>query len=61
MKGRFLDVGCSEGTYVKVCQLMGWELFGFEIDNEKVARDQARGLKVTVPCYDSAISWGGGF
>lgn len=60
-KGRFLDVGCSEGSYVKASQLLGWESVGFEVDEAKVARCQARGLNVTVPCYDVQSVCGGYF
>jgi 2-polyprenyl-3-methyl-5-hydroxy-6-metoxy-1,4-benzoquinol methylase len=44
--GRFLDIGCSEGTYVAGSAELGWTASGIEIDDAKVRRARSRGLDV---------------
>jgi SAM-dependent methyltransferase len=45
-KGKFLDIGCSEGTYVAGCAELGWIAAGIEIDDAKLSRARSRGLDV---------------
>jgi SAM-dependent methyltransferase len=45
--GKLLDIGCGTGSFLKVCQENGWEVYG--VDPSKVASDVARlkyGLEV---------------
>lgn len=52
-KGRFLDIGCSEGLYVEAAQRMGFESYGFEVDSKKVRRASQKGLSVQMPNYNN--------
>jgi 2-polyprenyl-3-methyl-5-hydroxy-6-metoxy-1,4-benzoquinol methylase len=57
-RGRFLDIGCSEGAYVAGSIALGWTATGVEIDDAKVSRAQARGLDVrrlTLPAAAASL------
>lgn len=43
--GRFLDVGCGGGHYVRAAEKLGWEAYGVEVDASAVESIRARGLK----------------
>lgn len=47
-----LDIGCSEGIYVQAMSNLGFDAYGFEVDEPKVARARDKGLKITTPQYE---------
>lgn len=49
---RALDIGCSEGIYVQALSNLGFDAYGFEVDEPKVARARDKGLKITTPQYE---------
>jgi 2-polyprenyl-3-methyl-5-hydroxy-6-metoxy-1,4-benzoquinol methylase len=48
VKGRMLDVGCGDGSVVKLAQNLGWDAEGLDFDPEAVKTAQRKGLKVGV-------------
>jgi SAM-dependent methyltransferase len=44
--GRLLDIGCGNGTELYRLKLMGWEVYGVEIDIEASERAKSKGLSV---------------
>lgn len=44
--GRLLDVGCGNGTELYKLKLMGWQVYGVEIDAEASGRARSKGLSV---------------
>ena len=47
----FLDIGCSEGLYLAAMKELGWNTFGFEVDEAKISRAKKKGLNVSAPRY----------
>ena len=45
-KGRMLDVGCGDGTVVKLAQDLGWNAEGIDFDPEAIANARRNGLNV---------------
>ncbi|MCL5411599.1 MAG: class I SAM-dependent methyltransferase [Patescibacteria group bacterium] len=46
--GKILDVGCSSGDFVAGFADLGWEPFGLEISNQKVAEAKKKGVNCQV-------------
>ena len=44
--GKLLDIGCANGTALYRLKLMGWEVYGVEIDAEASERARSKGLSV---------------
>jgi SAM-dependent methyltransferase len=44
--GKLLDIGCANGTALYRLKLMGWEVYGVEIDGEASERARSKGLSV---------------
>jgi len=44
--GRLLDIGCGNGTELYKLKLMGWDVYGVEIDAEASERARSKGLSV---------------
>lgn len=44
--GRLLDIGCRNGTELYKLRLMGWEVYGVEIDVEASERARSKGISV---------------
>ena len=44
--GRLLDIGCANGTAIYRLKLMGWQVYGVEIDAKASERARSRGLSV---------------
>lgn len=36
-RGKILDIGCSTGSFLRIARDAGWEVYGIEIDTNKVA------------------------
>jgi len=45
-KGRFLDIGCSEGVYIHAMKTLGWDAYGLEVDRAKIERAKERSLNL---------------
>jgi SAM-dependent methyltransferase len=45
-KGRMLDVGCGDGSIVKLAEDLGWKAEGVDFDPDAVAAAQRKGLAV---------------
>lgn len=44
--GRLLDIGCGNGTELYKLKLMGWDVYGVEIDAEASERARSKGLSL---------------
>ena len=44
--GRLLDIGCGNGTELYKLKLMGWEVYGVEMDVEASERARSKGISV---------------
>ena len=45
-RGRLLDVGCGNGSYLSLMRTLGWDVAGVDVDPQAVAVCRARGLSV---------------
>jgi SAM-dependent methyltransferase len=45
-RGRMLDVGCGDGSIVKLAQDLGWHAEGVDVDPEAVKKARRKGLTV---------------
>jgi 2-polyprenyl-3-methyl-5-hydroxy-6-metoxy-1,4-benzoquinol methylase len=44
--GRFLDIGCGNGTNLRIVKTYGWEAYGIELDKNAVEFAKKQGLNV---------------
>ena len=51
-KGRLLDVGCGNGSFLGVARQAGWECYGVEPDPEAVTVATAQGITVLASSVD---------
>ncbi len=47
-KGRVLDVGCGQGTFLRLLKREGWEVLGTELSEKQARRAVEAGLPVTI-------------
>jgi SAM-dependent methyltransferase len=52
--GNALDIGCGQGTFLRLLQEEGWECRGTELTEESAARASRRGFSVSVGEFDPA-------
>lgn len=45
-KGKLLDIGCSNGSFVHSAQKMGWQAFGMELEKKSIEIARSFGLTV---------------
>ena len=39
-RGKILDVGCSDGLFMDIAEQQGWDVFGIDVNREKLRRAQ---------------------
>lgn len=59
--GRLLDVGCSEGSFLRLARESGWEVRGVDPDPEAVREAGEQGIEVLHGSAGGAVPFGGGF
>lgn len=45
-RGKLLDVGCGDGSYIQYMQVLGWDVKGVDFDPAAVSNARANGLTV---------------
>lgn len=55
-KGRLLDVGCGDGSFLALAQRCGWDVLGLEPDPKAAQLAQQRGLTVITSGLESLAS-----
>lgn len=58
-KGFLIDVGCGNGTTLKLARQLGWETLGIELDTSAVSVAQAQGLNVIQGSYQELAHYEG--
>jgi 2-polyprenyl-3-methyl-5-hydroxy-6-metoxy-1,4-benzoquinol methylase len=52
-KGKLLDVGCVDGTFISELKEQGWEVAGIELQQHLVDKAKANGLRVV--CHNAQL------
>ena len=60
-RGRLLDVGCGNGSYLSLMRTLGWDVAGVDVDPQAVAVCRARGLSVFLGTLEEASFPDGSF
>jgi 2-polyprenyl-3-methyl-5-hydroxy-6-metoxy-1,4-benzoquinol methylase len=59
-KGMLIDVGCGNGSKLKLAAQLGWKTLGIEMDASAVQAAQAQGLPVVQGGYELLADYRGG-
>lgn len=51
-KGKILDIGCGDGSFLKIAQSLGWQAFGLEIDSKAVNSAIQKGINAKQGTYE---------
>ena len=51
-KGKILDIGCGDGSFLKIAQSLGWHAVGIEVDSKAVNSAIEKGINAKQGTYE---------